>query len=357
MSNQIVLDGWTLRVDGGEPRVRDLDLGERAGLARPRDVRRAIRQAADDGAVAVVDNRADHRAELRDGPEAPDKPRAWLEREAIAIGSGAERDGEVYYLNEAAALVVLTRLRTRVAVQATQAIVKVFVAARRGELPRQAPAAEPPPAPPLMPDAAVRAAGRSIELALKTGKLTDEAASLKYAELAKKASGYDVTAPVEGMSWPAALPPAIAGLKPGQSAVITVPVDTTGLSSAESIGHAYGVSGQYVGKLARELGIFGKEGLGAWTEVRVNGVLKKHNWAYADDAVTQMAPHLEREAARRREAAEKKGAPRPKRLAGQVPLSVVPQPTAWPAGSQPGVASSVAQAATPAPAPGGKGAA
>ncbi len=151
MSAALVLDGWALKVDDGEPRVRDLDLGEKADMARPRDVRRVIKTAIDDGALTVI------RLDVADpGPSAggaraertpPNVPTAWVEPELV---SGNRVD--VYYLNEEGALLVLTRLRTKVAVQVTQAIVRVFMAARRGDL-----SAPTPPTPPvaLLPTQAV----------------------------------------------------------------------------------------------------------------------------------------------------------------------------------------------------------
>ncbi|HEU4407902.1 MAG TPA: hypothetical protein VFS43_21755 [Polyangiaceae bacterium] len=321
MSNAIVIDGWAVRLEGGEPRVRDVDLGERAGLARPRDVRRAIRQALEDGALALA---APGGGGAHESAPPARRPLAWVERE---FSSGNET--EAFYLNEEGALVVLTRLRTKVAVQATQAVVMVFVKARRGELPGPAPAAPAEPAPgALMPDAAVRAAGRSIELALKTGKLTDEAASLKYAELARRASGYDVTAPVVGLSWSAALPPAIAGLKPGESVRITKTIDTKGYLSARAVGEPYGLSGQVVGRIARELGVFGKEGYGVWRKYEANDETGDpiDHWLYGEASVAALAPRL-REEASRPKGRRAKASPGPKRVKPETPLaSVQPLP-------------------------------
>lgn len=127
----IVLDGWSITVDEGEPRVRDLDLADKAGLAKARDIRQTIRKAVEDKALT----------ELRGGVAAAGTPAAWVEDEVVS-GNAAK----VYYLNEEGALLVLTRLRTPAAIAATRSLVMVCAAARRGEL-AQPTKAPPPPLP------------------------------------------------------------------------------------------------------------------------------------------------------------------------------------------------------------------
>lgn len=136
--NAIVLDGWTVKVDAGEPRVRDLDLAEKAGLAKPRDIRATIRKAVEDGAISAANNGAAATGAV---------PTVWSETESVPRPKGGGmQEVEVFYLNEEAAMLVLTRLRTPAAVKATRALVMICAAARRGEL---GPAPAPTPAPPV----------------------------------------------------------------------------------------------------------------------------------------------------------------------------------------------------------------
>lgn len=115
------LDGWEVLVDG-EPRVRDVDLAERAGMAQPRDVRRIIqkRRAVLEAHGALTE-------------------RARRARSGILEGSGPqERMVSEYWLTEHQAYALVFYLRTPKATELQVAIVRLFVAWRRGELPRAA---------------------------------------------------------------------------------------------------------------------------------------------------------------------------------------------------------------------------
>ena len=115
MSNLVqtkVFDGWDLDVaDAEEPRVRDLDIATRAGLARPRDVRRIIDQNWDEltahGEIRVC---------------------------ALCAQTSGGRPGREYWLNEAQSAALIAMLRTPMARELRIALVKLFVAYRRGQL-------------------------------------------------------------------------------------------------------------------------------------------------------------------------------------------------------------------------------
>jgi len=114
--NEIVnIEGWALmapQADGEGPRVRDLDIAERAGLEKPRNIRATIKA-----------NRAELEAHgpLLDLPA----PRA----------NGAGRPGKEFWLNEDQACALVILLRTPVARDLRVALVRLFGMARRGVLP------------------------------------------------------------------------------------------------------------------------------------------------------------------------------------------------------------------------------
>lgn len=115
----VTAEGWTLFAAGADHWLRDLDLAERADLAKPRDIRTTIKGALEDGALTIAGTPSDG-------------PQVRIERTVVAIGSGASREVDEYYLSEEAALLVVTRLRTRAAIALTRSIVRAFLAVVRG---------------------------------------------------------------------------------------------------------------------------------------------------------------------------------------------------------------------------------
>ena len=104
---------WCAEVDAdGEPRVRDIDLAERAGMAQARDIRKVIaanrEELEEHGALRV------HRA-----------------RNAVRAGFGT-RTAEVdeTWLNESQACALVMLLRTPKARELRVAVVRAFMAAR-----------------------------------------------------------------------------------------------------------------------------------------------------------------------------------------------------------------------------------
>jgi hypothetical protein len=121
----IVVTGWGTMFRGGAAAwVRDLDVAEKAGLAVPRDIRRTIAKAIEDGAICSVG-----------AAHATSEPAARIIEEVVAKGDrGGTQAVATFYLNEEAALLVLTRLRTPQAIKVTKAVVQAFAALMRGEL-------------------------------------------------------------------------------------------------------------------------------------------------------------------------------------------------------------------------------
>ncbi len=105
--------GWDLSLlneaSDEEPRVRDLDLGERLELADPRQVRKLIRTHKSAGNVSPYE--VMHAAEITGG-----------------------RPAREYWLTEADALFIATQSGTKAAVRVTKEMIRVFMLARRGLL-------------------------------------------------------------------------------------------------------------------------------------------------------------------------------------------------------------------------------
>jgi len=117
MSELIRIEGWDLVVDGDEPRVRDIDIAERAGLPRARDIRPLI--------VRNMEELEAHgRIDMRGHKSRISKPN----------GGHELREVTEYYLNEAQAVALVSLMRTPQAVELRIALVKLFVAYRRGQL-------------------------------------------------------------------------------------------------------------------------------------------------------------------------------------------------------------------------------
>lgn len=116
MSNIVkVVDGWKLDERDGQATVLDVGLAEQAEMKQPRHIRPIIAKAIEDGAIRGGGGDAT-------GNEAC----FWAETEVIPGFGGKSQEITVYRLNRAAALFIVTRLRTPRAVELTLAIVKVF---------------------------------------------------------------------------------------------------------------------------------------------------------------------------------------------------------------------------------------
>lgn len=111
MGRALTVRGWDLELDGEEPFVRDIELGERLGFERPRDIRKLVERMYADGIL----NDSDLRATVARWETLP----------------GVAKTTREYLLTETAALLVTGRSDTKIAHQITRQIVEVFLAARR----------------------------------------------------------------------------------------------------------------------------------------------------------------------------------------------------------------------------------
>lgn len=129
----IRVSDWTLTQWEGRgderPRVRDIDLARRAGLAVPRDVRRTIQSLIDEGIIV---------ASAHDDQGGHATATALIVESFVTIGKGGQRAVLEYWLDEEAALHVLMALRTPMAIEIRRQVVHVFVQVRHGLLPTQA---------------------------------------------------------------------------------------------------------------------------------------------------------------------------------------------------------------------------
>lgn len=102
MSNIVkVVDGWQVEDRDGQATVLDVGLAEHAQMGQPRDIRKVIARAIDDGALNIACAERD-----------ADSPTFWRETIIVSLGNGATTTTEGYRLNRAAALFIVTRLRT-----------------------------------------------------------------------------------------------------------------------------------------------------------------------------------------------------------------------------------------------------
>lgn len=161
MSNIVKVEGWVVEEHEGAWSVRDVELAEKVGLAKPRDIRKTIAKAIEDGALSGAA-----------ATGAQDSPCFWTEAEVIVRpGNAGPTTVNTYRLNRSAALLICTRLRTKNAIDITLAIVRVFDAVLSGKATLvPAVAAPPPPALTMAPE-------RRAELLLECVRLMSPAVS------------------------------------------------------------------------------------------------------------------------------------------------------------------------------------
>lgn len=118
MSNIVkVVDGWQVEDRDGQATVLDVGLAEHAEMKQPRDIRPVIAKAIEEGALILGAG----------SDRAQESACFWTEEQIVQRpGNAGPVAITVYRLNRAAALFVVTRLRTPKAVELTLAIVKVF---------------------------------------------------------------------------------------------------------------------------------------------------------------------------------------------------------------------------------------
>lgn len=120
----VLSEGWTLHRGEGGCWISDLELANRLGLARPRNIRVVIQKAAKEGLLII----ARMRAMVSD-----DQAVALAQKTLVEIGSGAHREVTEYYLNEEAALLLIMRSRTPRMIDLRRQLSRAFLAVVRGE--------------------------------------------------------------------------------------------------------------------------------------------------------------------------------------------------------------------------------
>ncbi|HEU4539070.1 MAG TPA: hypothetical protein VFS00_33345 [Polyangiaceae bacterium] len=235
----------------GKPRALDVGLGACLGYGRPVLLRKLVRKLVAAG-------------ELRD----------VVSRPSPVVSDPGQRE---YWLTEEQALFVCARARRRP--EGVRQIIEAFVDARYRSL---------------------GLARESLEAGLAAVRMAAEVLSVRAESNVKPSAALAPAIGVGGGGGGAPSPaletPAGAlTLRPGESVVITRTVDTSEYFTASSIGREHGVSGQVVGRVARELGLFASEGQGVWREFVPNdGTTPLRHWLYSATAKAAMRPHLER---------------------------------------------------------------
>ncbi len=111
-------EGWDVYQEGPGHWVRDVYLGEQAGLAKPTNIRKVIAKAIEEGAIMARGACDDKEPQYREVTE------------EVTAGKGAKRAVPAYYLNREAAMLILGRLRTdaaeRTLIAAQAGLVRAF---------------------------------------------------------------------------------------------------------------------------------------------------------------------------------------------------------------------------------------
>jgi Winged helix-turn-helix DNA-binding len=117
ITRTLTVETWPLSFwsDDKEPRVLDLDLADRLGYSRPRDIRKLVERMIEKRQLTDV--------------------RATVSRSSIP--NGGFRDDSAYHLTETQALKVAAKSETEPADKLLDEIIRVFLLAKQGKLPGQ----------------------------------------------------------------------------------------------------------------------------------------------------------------------------------------------------------------------------
>lgn len=111
-----IVDGWTLGfANDAEPRVRDIDLGDRLGYARPKDIRLLARKHEDAGNINPFHVRA-----------------------AVALTGAVQRYEDELWFAEADALFLMSQSGTQKSVELTKEMIALFIKLRANAIERPA---------------------------------------------------------------------------------------------------------------------------------------------------------------------------------------------------------------------------
>ena len=118
-----VVDGWSVAMDGEEPRILDEELGARLGFSRPAAIRDLIKRLVRDKKLSDI--RCVRTARMQ----------------STGLGRIRSRLVDEHWLTEAQALKVIAKSETAIADAILDDVIAVFIAVRRGQLatPQQVP--------------------------------------------------------------------------------------------------------------------------------------------------------------------------------------------------------------------------
>lgn len=112
----LTIEGIELAVADGEPRMRDLDIATKIGLAQPRDIRKLIRRYEKSGDLGPVNWRA------------------TVARQSTGNGGIREFATQEAWLTEEQSLFLVAKSETAAANKLTREVIHVFTLARKGLL-------------------------------------------------------------------------------------------------------------------------------------------------------------------------------------------------------------------------------
>ncbi|MCU0684417.1 MAG: hypothetical protein MUF34_19605 [Polyangiaceae bacterium] len=288
--------------------VRDLELAERLKMKKLRGIRTDIikpliaRGGLKNGAMNGGGSAA-----------AVLEPLFWAVETIVEGGNGAKQQVTEFWLNEAAALRVAQESETEEADRIKNALVRVFLLAKRGDLPGQRPDPTPKPQPVALPgpsvlsEAEVRAGTAAIELAVETNQIGKAEAAVHLARLIR--GKLDILTLPEGVGFQrsALTTEASQALVDGRAVVLMPVPDETGVERASAIGARHGLSGQAVNDIAKEVGVHGDVRFGAWRKTYGEGgrVLNTY-FVYNAEGVAAIEPKAAEAGAAKKAAAEAK---------------------------------------------------
>lgn len=278
-----VVEGWNVYRHEHDKiaTVRDLDVAERAGLKNKRDIRTTINALADSKAIRIVHTGSETIVgDADDGSS----PCAYAVTVNVPIGSGATRPVTEYHLDEAATLHVIMRLSTPKAVELQQAIVRVFLLVRQG---RHEEAARVATGHKEAPGLGLEQILAHLSQLHEVGAITKRTEIDHRTAILRDHGIVDLTRP-PALTYGQAdeVAGAVRDMKPGEQAVVYMPISEDGLYTATKIAAMFGAefSTVTVGDMARSIGIFGKPGYGIATPLLDNGRKVNESWKYNEAA-------------------------------------------------------------------------
>lgn len=291
MGNEMVrfveVNGWQVAVGGvgdEQEKIRDVDLADKLGYTRSRDIRKLIERLMKEGKLPGVCQRA------------------TVARYESRPGVFQEREVTEYWLNEPQALKVIAKSSTPTADEILDQIITVFVYVRRN---RELPARENPEGMMLQARSAFLREMRPyyedclghLDALESVGVITSHTRLAHRTKILQEMTGIDLTrAPVlefQNTTLVQASSVKIEEVKtPGDTPLkqltIVAEADLTGFRTCNSIASEIGAPPSVVSKIGKAMGWHGagqQKGDGVWVPVMQNGQEIRQNWQYNEKLV------------------------------------------------------------------------